>query len=172
MQTIIFFNVCHTSLNNAVQLVICLWNRFWNIWNCVSGHTEIQNFSLLGPLPPQNNSSLKSFELKAIRTNIRLNINISWMLDFFNFCKRSLNITTLLGINRAQSCGQSVGASVAEWLRSLTGDHRSLTAVGSILTRVEIFHVRKPSSWLTEGRWCPLVPEIMPGGAPGVFLHQ
>jgi hypothetical protein len=46
-----------------------------------------------------------------------------------------------------------LGASVAEWLRSLTSDHKSLTAVGLILTRVEIFHVRKPSSWLTEGRW-------------------
>jgi hypothetical protein len=63
----------------------------------------------------------------------------------------------------------SWGASVAEWLRSLTWDHWSLTAVGSILTRVEIIHVRKPSSWLTEGRWFYpgaylLVPEIMPAG--------
>jgi hypothetical protein len=37
------------------------------------------------------------------------------------------------------------GASMAEWLRSLTWDHRFLTAVGSILTWVEIIHVRKPS---------------------------
>jgi hypothetical protein len=47
----------------------------------------------------------------------------------------------------------TIWASVAEWLKSLTWDHRSLTVVGSILTRVEIFHVRKPSGWLTEGRW-------------------
>jgi hypothetical protein len=52
VQTIIFFIVCHISLNNAVQLVICLWNRFWNILNCVSGHTEMQNCSFFGPLPP------------------------------------------------------------------------------------------------------------------------
>jgi hypothetical protein len=51
IQTIMFFNVCHISLNNDVQLVICLWNRLWNIWNCVSGHTEIQKCSFLCPLP-------------------------------------------------------------------------------------------------------------------------
>ena len=47
------------------------------------------------------------------------------------------------------------GASVAEWLESLTSNHLPLTAVGSIpgLTGSKIFHVRKPSSWLTVGRW-------------------
>ena len=44
---------------------------------------------------------------------------------------------------------------MAEWLESLTSNHLPLTAVGSIpgQTGNKIFHVRKPSSWLTVGRW-------------------
>ena len=47
------------------------------------------------------------------------------------------------------------GASVAEWLESPTSNYLPLTAVGSIpgQTGSKIFHVRKPSSWLTVGRW-------------------
>ena len=46
------------------------------------------------------------------------------------------------------------GASVAEWLESRTHDHLPLTAVGSNpVMGVRIFQVRKPPSWLAEGRW-------------------
>ena len=47
-----------------------------------------------------------------------------------------------------------LGASVAEWLESRTHDHLPLTAVGSNpVMGVRIFQVRKPPSWLAEGRW-------------------
>lgn len=46
------------------------------------------------------------------------------------------------------------GASVAEWLQSLTSNHLPLINVGSKPhLRRRILHVRKPSSWLTEGQW-------------------
>jgi hypothetical protein len=77
-----FFNVCHISLNNAVQLVICLWNIFWNIWNCVSGHTEIQNFSFLGPLPPfgfynHNNKYINNVMFALVPMN---SLILGWVL--------------------------------------------------------------------------------------------
>jgi hypothetical protein len=52
--------------------------------------------------------------------------------------ERSLNVIL---------CKQVIGASVAEWLRSLNSNHLPLTAVGSNPDRdFEFFHVRKLSS--------------------------
>jgi hypothetical protein len=53
-------------------------------------------------------------------------------------------VSTILCIGQLQ---KKVGASVAEWLRSLTSNHLPLTAVGSNLDRdLGFFHVRKLSS--------------------------
>jgi hypothetical protein len=63
-----------------------------------------------------------------------------------------------------------MGASVAEWLKSLTSNNLPLTAVGSNPDRdFGFFHVRKLSVVLLR---CPFVPEIMHGMAHKVFLHQ
>ena len=63
------------------------------------------------------------------------------------------------------------GASVAEWLESLTSNHLSLISSGSISGQgIKIFHVMKPSSWIREGRWLYQVPGrawIMSGGQFG-----
>jgi hypothetical protein len=63
---------------------------------------------------------------------------------------------------------------MAEWLRSLTSNHLPLTAVGSNPDRdSEFFHVKKLriQLMLVVLLQCPLVPEIMHGGAHEVFLH-
>ena len=68
-----------------------------------------------------------------------------------------------------------------EWLESRTQDHLPLTAVGSNpVMGVRIFQVRKPPSWLAEGRWfypgvdlglISLKRLIIHRITPGVFLH-
>jgi hypothetical protein len=69
-------------------------------------------------------------------------------------------------------------ASLAEWVRSLTSNHLSLTAVGSNPYRdFGFFHMRNLSSFkLRESGGSTQVPvdlpEIMHGRAPEVFLHQ
>jgi hypothetical protein len=67
------------------------------------------------------------------------------------------------------------GASVAEWLRSLTSNHLPLTAVGSIPTG--FYSKCEEAIQLAYGTLmvllrCPFEPEIMHGRAPEVFLHQ
>lgn len=43
-----------------------------------------------------------------------------------------------------------IRASLAEWSRSLSNDHLSITAVGLSSLRIKYFHVTKISSYLTE----------------------
>jgi hypothetical protein len=63
--------------------------------------------------------------------------------SLFYFIKRNL-ITMFLHVNHPLN---DIGASVAEWLRSLTSNHLPITAVGSNPERgFGFFHVRKLSS--------------------------
>jgi hypothetical protein len=66
---------------------------------------------------------------------------------------------------------------VAEWIRSLTSNHLPLTAVGSNLDRkIWILSCEEAIQLAYEMSVvllrCPIVPEIMHGRAPEVFLQQ
>jgi hypothetical protein len=71
---------------------------------------------------------------------------------------------------------QYLGASVAEWLLSLTSNHLPRTAVGSNPTGTldSFMWGSYPASLRNVGGllMCPFMPEIMHRRAPEVFLRQ
>jgi hypothetical protein len=94
-----------------------------------------------------------------------------------NFLKKVKETLHIYFPHQGTSLHSIYGASVAEWLRSLTSNHLPLIAVGSesrqglwILSCEEAIQLAYGTSVVPFR--CPFVPEIMHGMAPEVFLHQ